>query len=416
MISSVILVFTAQRYTKTALKLHRFLTFFTASPRMFSDLCRLVGNRSTPVNHRQRMKRKIAILGSRGIPNAYGGFEQFAEYLSVGLVERGMEVWVYCSHTHPYQQPEYHGVHLIHCKDPEDRIGAMGQFLYDLHCILDSRKRGFDVILQLGYTSSSVWHRLLPRKARIITNMDGLEWRRSKYSAPVRRFLKFAERLAVRHSDALVADSEAIAEYLMATYNAPSTFIPYGAEIPETPDPQTLHPLGLEPGQYYLLIARMQPDNHIEEAIQGVLTSGTALPLVVVGNMNNGHGRYLTSRYSSPQIIFTNGIYQQELLNALRYHCRLYFHGHSAGGTNPSLLEAMAASAPICAHDNPFNRAVLGEDGIYFMNSSNIATQYLHNQPNTQWKEMINNNLLKIRTKYHWKGVVEAYAKMVEKG
>lgn len=361
------------------------------------------------------MNIKIAILGSRGIPNAYGGFEQFAEYLSVGLVERGIEVWVYCSHTHPYQQPEYRGVHLIHCKDPEDRMGTVGQFLYDLNCIRDSRKRGFDVILQLGYTSSSIWHRLLPRSAHIITNMDGLEWKRSKYNAPVRRFLKFAEKLAVRHSDALVADSEAIAEYLMATYHAHSTFIPYGAEIPENPDAGLLQTLDLEPGKYYLLIARMQPDNHIEEAIKGVLASETPYPLVVVGNVNNGHGRYLTSRYTLPRIIFTGGIFDRNLLNTLRHHCRLYFHGHSAGGTNPSLLEAMAAQALICAHDNPFNRAVLGEDGFYFRDPADIASHCLQPESNTRWKEMINNNLMKIHTKFRWKGVVEAYGEMVEK-
>jgi glycosyltransferase involved in cell wall biosynthesis len=360
------------------------------------------------------MKIKIAILGSRGIPNAYGGFEQFAEYLSVGLVERGMEVWVYCSHTHPFQQPEYHGVHLIHCKDPEDRMGTVGQFLYDLHCIVDSRKRGFDVILQLGYTSSSVWHWLLPRSARIITNMDGLEWKRSKYNVLVRRFLKFAERLAVKHSHALVADSEAIAEYLMTTYHAPSTFIPYGAEIPENPDAGLLQTLDLEPGKYYLLIARMQPDNHIEEAIQGVLASETPYPLVVVGNVNNGHGRYLTSKYTSPRIIFTGGIFDLKLLNALRYHCRLYFHGHSAGGTNPSLLEAMAASAPICAHDNPFNRAVLGEDGFYFKSIDDISKIIGNCQNPAIQKDFIKHNLQKLKTKYTWIRIVVQYERLIQ--
>jgi len=125
---------------------------------------------------------KIGILGSRGIPNHYGGFEQFAGHLSTGLVKQGAEVWVYCSHDHPYTGESWNGVHLIHCYDPERSIGALGQFVYDFNCIRDSRKRDFDIILQLGYTSSSVWHRLLPEKPVVITNMDGLEWKRSKYS------------------------------------------------------------------------------------------------------------------------------------------------------------------------------------------------------------------------------------------
>jgi glycosyltransferase involved in cell wall biosynthesis len=357
---------------------------------------------------------KLAILGSRGIPNAYGGFEEFAEHLSVGLVERGLEVWVYCSHTHPYQEPDYHGVHLIHCKDPEERIGATGQFIYDLNCILDSRRRGFAVVLQLGYTSGSIWHRFLPRKGRVITNMDGLEWRRSKYSAPVRRFLKYAERLAVRHSHALVADSEAIAAYLLETYGAHSTFIPYGAEIPESPDPQLLGKLDLEPGNYYLLIARMQPDNHVEEAIKGVLMAKTTLPLVVVGSTANTHGRYLQTRYNDPQIRFIGGIFDRELLNALRHHCKLYFHGHSAGGTNPSLLEAMAASAPICAHDNPFNRAVLGDDAVYFVSCDDVDER-INDHHDPDWtSKTIKTNLQKIKTYYTWEGIINQYLRLIK--
>ncbi|HRZ42493.1 MAG TPA: DUF1972 domain-containing protein [Bacteroidales bacterium] len=352
---------------------------------------------------------KIGILGSRGIPNAYGGFEQFAEYLSIGLVERGMEVWVYCSHTHPYRLPEYRGVHLIHCKDPEELMGTAGQFLYDLHCILDSRKRGFDVILQLGYTSSSIWHRLLPRKACIITNMDGLEWKRSKYSPGVRRFLRYAEKLAVKSSDRLVADSEAIAEYLSGTYGVASTFIPYGADIPEMPSAEGLRDWGIESGRYYLLIARMQPDNHVEEVICGVLGSGTPYPLLVVGNTGNRYAHYLQQKYPDPRIRFTGGIYDPDVLNVLRAHCLLYFHGHSAGGTNPSLLEAMAASAPVCAHDNPFNRSVLGEDALWFTDAEDISRCIQDLPAEMWWKSAISNNINKINTKYTWNGVIDKY-------
>jgi glycosyltransferase involved in cell wall biosynthesis len=355
------------------------------------------------------MKKKIAILGSRGIPNAYGGFEQFAEYLSVPLAAQGMEVYVYCSDKHSYREALYRGVHLIHCKDPEDRLGSAGQFLYDLNCILDSRKRGFDVILQLGYTSSSIWHRLVPRGVRLITNMDGLEWKRSKYSAAVRMFLKRAEKLAVKSSDALVADSTAIQEYLQEKYKVPSTYIPYGAEVPEQVDAGLLAGLSLEPGGYYLLIARMQPDNHVEEAIKGVLQSDTHLPLVVVGNTNNRHGRYLKATYQDPKIRFTGGIFNMPLLNALRYHCKLYFHGHSAGGTNPSLLEAMAASAPICAHNNPFNRAVLGDDAFYFTDASNVKSIVMLERDEDWVQSALQRNLQKIKTDYSWDRIVREY-------
>lgn len=150
---------------------------------------------------------RIAILGSRGIPNNHGGFEQFAEYFSVYLASNNHDVYVYNSHDHAYQDKEFKNVNIIHCYDPESKLGASGQFIYDLNCILDSRKRNFDVILQLGYTSNSIWYWLLPKKPVIITNMDGMEWKRSKYSPKVRKFLKYAEKLAVKSSDYLIADS-----------------------------------------------------------------------------------------------------------------------------------------------------------------------------------------------------------------
>lgn len=157
----------------------------------------------------------IAIIGIRGIPNFYGGFEQFAEYLSRGLLSLGHSVTVYNSNLHPYKNNEWNGVRIIHCRDFEDKIGAAGQFLYDLNCIVHTRKCNYDIILQLGYTSSAIWGWLLPtKKCLIATNMDGLEWKRTKYSKLVQRFLLFAEKLAVKKCHNLIADSIGIQDHL----------------------------------------------------------------------------------------------------------------------------------------------------------------------------------------------------------
>lgn len=354
---------------------------------------------------------KIGILGTRGIPNNYGGFEQFAEHLSVGLVQRGHEVWVYNSHNHPCQENMWQGVNLIKCHDPEDCIGIPGQFIYDYHCIVDARSRHFDILLQLGYTSNSIWHKLLPRTAKIITNMDGLEWQRSKYSKPVKRFLKFAEKLAVKSSDLLIADSEVILDYLSKTYHMESTYIPYGAEIFETPDERKITSFNINPGEFFLLMARMQPDNHIEEIIQGFLQSGTAYPLLVIGPTLNRHGKYLEKTYKSERIRFLGPLFDKEKLNNLRYFSGIYFHGHSSGGTNPSLLEAMAASAPICAHDNPFNREVLGSDALYFSDSNRIAEIIGNHGPPNRNSAFILNNIDRIKKKFAWNQVIAAYEK-----
>ena len=136
---------------------------------------------------------RIGILGSRGIPNNYGGYEQFAGFLSAGLVQKGHDVYVYNSDQHPYKEKEWNAVKIVHCKDWEHKIGTAGQFLYDRNCINDARKKNFDILLHLGYTSDSLWYRRWPKKTVNIVNMDGLEWKRSKYNRLTRRFLKWAE-------------------------------------------------------------------------------------------------------------------------------------------------------------------------------------------------------------------------------
>lgn len=356
---------------------------------------------------------KIGILGSRGIPNQYGGFEQFAEHLALGLKEKGASVWVYCSANHPYKGPTWNGINLIHCMDPEDRMSAAGQFIYDFQCIRDSRARNFDIIYQLGYTSSSVWFRLLPEGPTIVTNMDGLEWKRSKYSRLVRKFLKYAEKLAVQSSDVLIADSQAIQKYLLDKYQAVSDFVPYGAVVFENPDENVIMKEYLKPWEYYLLIARMQKDNHVEEIIRGVLGSGDDLPLLVVGNTQNKFGNYLRKNYESDRIRFPGTIFNRRLLNNLRHFSALYFHGHSAGGTNPSLLEAMAAEAFICAHNNPFNREVLKKNALYFNDAADIAALLQngrHKQENR--KNITTKNIQTIKDKYNWDKIVDTYYRL----
>lgn len=352
---------------------------------------------------------KIAIIGTRGIPNNYGGFEQLAEFLSAGLVRLGHEVTVYNSSLHPYKESTYKGVSLIICKDPENKIGTAGQFLYDMNCILDCRKRDYDAILQLGYTSSSIWSFLFPRKARIVTNMDGLEWKRSKYSSTVKRFLKYAEKLAVKNSHVLIADSLAIKTYLKEKYNKEAVYISYGAEIPSLYEEAILQKFKLVKDGYFLVIARMEPENNIEVIIKGYLQSKHEKPLIITGNINNNFGCYLSSTYSSDKVRFIGAVYDLYILNQLRHYCSLYFHGHSVGGTNPSLLEAMASGALICAHRNDFNAAVLGPDAYYFsdeMEVAKIMNTEVEEKKVTAWKE---DNLEKIAANHSWEKIINAY-------
>lgn len=356
---------------------------------------------------------KIGILGTRGIPNHYGGFEQFAEHLSQGLLQRGHDVAVYNSSLHPYKKREWNGVQIIHCRDWEHKIGAAGQFFYDLNCINDARKRNFDVLLHLGYTSDSVWHWRWPKKSVNIVNMDGLEWRRSKYNKPTQRFLKWAESLAAKNAHTMIADSPEIQEYHFKTYGKKPIYIPYGAQPFSEPDPSVLAKYKLMTQQYFLLIARMEPENNIEMIIQGHIASGHKYPLFIIGNITNTFGKYIINKYNTPAIKFSDAIYDQFELDNLRYYSSLYFHGHSVGGTNPSLLEAMACGCRIAAHDNRFNRAVLQDEADHFHDSNDVAT--IINAPRAtatidMWKKL---NLDKIRTIYNHEKIVDDYEELM---
>lgn len=357
---------------------------------------------------------KIGILGTRGIPNRYGGFEQCAEYLAVGLVERGHKVWVYNSHDHDYQQSEWNGVNIVHCYDPEQKIGTAGQFIYDLNCIRDARKRKFDVLLQLGYTSNSIWYKVWPKNCKNVVNMDGLEWKRSKYSRKVQNFLKHAEKWAALHGDVLIADSPGIQSYLKEEYNKDAHFIAYGSNLFSNPDEKIIAPYNVTTGNYSMLMARMEPENNIEMILEAHVQSGTDKQMLVIGKTENEFGQKMVQQYAGkPGIQFLGGIYDINIIDNLRYFSHLYFHGHSVGGTNPSLLEAMGSNSLIAANDNPFNKGVLGPDAFYFANVQQLVDIIQKVKNKEDYSSYMDNNHKKIRDLYNWPRIVAEYERVL---
>lgn len=356
------------------------------------------------------MKLKIAIAGCRGIPNFYGGFEKLAECLSVGLVGKGHDVTVYNSHNHPYQKNDFYGVHVVHCYDPEYRFGTAGQFIYDWNCIQHAHKQNFDVILFLGYTSSSVWGKLFPQKPVIISNMDGLEWKRAKYNFLIKKFLKQAEKWAIKYSDFYIADSIVIQNYLQKKYHIRCKYIPYGSEISNTDNKALLSPYHISTQEYYLLMARMEPENNIETILDGFYKSSSNKKFLVIGSTCNSFGQKLEKKFKEDKrILFAGAIYDTAITHTLKYFSHLYFHGHSVGGTNPSLLEAMGSGALIAAHENEFNHAVLQKDAYYFETANDV--EQLIESVNREEKEnkMVENNFLKIENQYNWPDIIEQY-------
>ena len=365
---------------------------------------------------------KIAFVSTRGIPNNYGGFEQFAEYISVGMAQRGHEVVVYSPKFHPYQESTYKGVRIKHIYSPETWMGSsVGSFFYDFASLRDAlKKEDFDIIYEAGYTSiipAYIWFNVKKRKRPIFTtNMDGLENKRSKFSPMVRRFLDWEEKMAVKYSHYLIADNMGIHDYYKEKYGKESKFLAYGADIHDDFKAEYLEEFGLKSEEYYILIARLEPENDIVMAIEGYLHSkeNGRRPLIVVGKTNTPHGKELVEKYGNERNVeFVGGIYDFKKLDSVRHFSKAYFHGHSVGGTNPSLLEAMAAGCFIFAHDNIFNRAVLKENAFYYPSADKV-TEYLNRIDTIAEGSKIQytaRNIEVIRNEYSWESLIDKHEK-----
>lgn len=365
---------------------------------------------------------KIAFISTRGIPNNYGGFEQFAEYISVGLAKRGHEVVVYSPHFHPFKEDTYKGVRIKHIYSPEPWMGSsVGSFFYDFASLKDAlKKEKFDIIYEAGYTSivpAYIWFDVRKIKYPIFTtNMDGLEYKRTKFNKWVQKFIFWEEKMTVKHSHYLIADNMGIHDYYKEKYGKESKFLAYGANIHDNYNEEFLKEFELEIDNYYLLVARLEPENNIIMAIEGYLASKEKgkRPLVIVGKTNTPHGKELVAKYGNEKSIrFVGGIYDFDKLNSIRHFSYAYFHGHSVGGTNPSLLEAMASDCFILANDNIFNKAVLGENALYYLDH-NAVTELLNNIESLALRHkkfFIEENLEIIRKEYSWDKLVDEHEK-----
>lgn len=298
---------------------------------------------------------RIGLLGTRGIPNRYGGFEEFAEQVCKYWADAGHEVFVYCEKDLTKEVFEYNNVKQVFIKTSS--FSAIAQIYYDYCCTKDALKRDLDVIYHAGYATSVLSNILLKSKldGRLVYNMDGLEWKRSKFNRITRALTKKLEKAAAKSGAKLVSDNKGIQKYLITEYGSRSTLIEYGADIIDV-DVKIFKGY---PEVFDLVIARFEPENHIEEIVK-VYEKNKDKTLVLVSNKNTNLYRKLFRRIENAEnIIFNGPIYNKEELAYLKIHCRYYIHGHSVGGTNPSLVEALAAGCNILVHDNEFNKDVV---------------------------------------------------------
>lgn len=311
---------------------------------------------------------KIAIIGSRGYPYVYSGYETFVKELGERLARRGIDVTVYCHRGLFTQHPrQLNGLRLVYLPTIESKV--LSQFLHSVQAVVHACFHRFDLILAVNSANGPFG--LITRLFGIPTviNVDGLEWLRPKWRGMGARYFRWASRMATKWFDGVVTDSEEMRKIYLREFAAESTMIAYGGNIGEFSDPAKLSKWGLFPGEYYLIVGRLVPDNNAGCIIREFIRSTTSRKLVIVGDVPyaDPYARSI-KRENDSRLVFTGYVNDGEELAALYQHCCAYFHGHEFGGTNPSLLQALAQGCAVIALDTVFSREVLVSDqhGLYF--------------------------------------------------
>lgn len=360
---------------------------------------------------------KVAILGTRGIPNRYGGFERFAEELSQELSKRGYRVYVTSPADHSCEELNANSIFKVNLRVPRFLTPNLATLYYDYISLKWAIRNNVDVVIECGHSFAPLLLFISASiRGKIITNPDGIEHKRKKWGWIAKSYLRFSEYLAFKLSAQLVCDNRALVQYYSTRYKRWLHYIPYGAhplmQAPGRPD--VLDKLHIN--EYYLLITRITPENNVETVLSYFAHSGQ--PCLVVGDLISSYAKKIVGKYSHFRNIHLLGaIYDQQILNGLRFYCKAYIHGHSAGGTNPSLLEAMACGCFIIAHDNPFNRDILEEQGLYFKNIATLGScisqfEKLNDVEVNRVKEQ---NIQAIERNFLWEKVALAYIDVIER-
>lgn len=315
---------------------------------------------------------KLFILGTRGIPATHGGFETFAEKLALHLVSKGWEVAVYCQEEKFGEITEtyWRGVRRIHI--PVNQDGAKGTMIFDWLATRHALSQK-GLFLTLGY-NTAIFNLLQRIKGQTnVINMDGIEWRRDKWGILAKIWFWLNERAGCWIGNHLVADHPKIKEHLGTRVRREKiTMIPYGGDDITSADASLLLPFGIKPNQFSVIIARPEPENSFLEMVRAFSSKARNHTLVVLGNFdpkgNQFHRQVMEA--ASAEVLFPGAIYDSSIVQALRFYCRFYLHGHRVGGTNPSLVEALGAGCAVIAHCNHFNRWVAGPEAAYFKDES----------------------------------------------
>lgn len=352
--------------------------------------------------------KKIAIIGTVGLPANYGGFETLTEYLTIKLSEK-FDMTVYCSsRSYNGKLKMYNGARLEYIPLNANGIQSI---VYDIVSIFKALLYA-DTLLILGVSGCIV----LPlvrvfTKKNVVVNIDGLEWKRAKWGKAAKWFLKYSEKLAVKHADVIVADNKVIQDYVKSTYGRKAELIAYGADHTNKEDlgKDVLMKYPFLTKEYAFKVCRIEPENNVHLILEA-FSDFKNLNIVIVGNWSNSdYGKQLKLKFDSfENINLLDPIYNQNTLNQLRSNCYLYMHGHSAGGTNPSLVEAMFLELPILAYRVNYNLETTGNKARYFKNKSDLIS--LLNNLEKEELLTISEDMKQIaHSNYKWKIIADRY-------
>lgn len=352
---------------------------------------------------------EVAIIGTRGYPSYYGGFETAVRKLAPYLVDRGWGVTVYGRST-LVQGDSEHDTRVISRITPGIDSQKLSTLSYGLTSSVDAAHRRPDAALIMNVANGFFLPLLKGRGIPTIVNVDGIEWERAKWSPLARRIFRKGAEYTAEKATQLVFDSQEIAKYWWQNFGASGTFIPYGGDIPSSMPV----PFELEHRGYVLLVARFVPENSVPEFFDAVPAIASHFPVVIVGS--TGYHGDLDQRAQSlaaqhPLVSWLGHVKDDSLLLALWQHAGVYFHGHSVGGTNPAMVQAMAAGAPILARDSVFNREVLGPGAkLVDADPSEIASSILALMDSSaELEAMSNENAARAASHYSWESVCSSY-------
>lgn len=353
--------------------------------------------------------KKYTIVGTVGVPGNYGGFETLADNLVRyhHMCELPSKIVVYCSsNSYPEKRDMYLSAQLKYIPFNANGVESIP---YDIISLFSSIFNRSDAILLLGVSGAIALPLVrLFSPALIITNVDGIEWRRQKWKGLIKWFLHFSEKMAVRFSHKVIADNRAIAKYIRRVYGIECHVIAYGGDHAINVDFKSVEELKL-PKNYSFSVCRIEPENNVRMIIEA-FSRQKEYVLVIVGNWNNSdYGKAIREQYKScSNLYLLDPIYDLGKLRSLRSHALFYIHGHSAGGTNPSLVEAMHFGRPVLAYDCSFNRSTTENKAMFFRNAEEL--EYLISTTDVLALEQIGADLLEIaRHRYTWEIVASKY-------